>query len=433
MTIHDHGQDQEPVQLPVVVLAPEEELVEAATENAETQKMHRLLAFVGEGRPIDEEGDLGEEAMAELATAVGVEDGDENAALIRLAAAAGFVEAADGRIVRTEAGTAAPDNVLDSWWETFNAYLGLVAEAVAEGAVGELIELTVTQALLLLYCEAEPVTHKDLLSTTWNTARKALEDVLAGQAKVDKVRKAMKEVVEETITQVMSGLESMGAVRVLGKDRHHLSLTPLGAWATRRLLLEGPFVAPVAGDLSLEDADVVLRAAGEMRPEVADAELRAWCDARGGANAAKELVAAAREADEPGERMMAIYALGFTGSGAEASVRELLDVPELAPLAHAWLVDQGVADVPPLDADAAPAARVESLAVILAVGGPATVADTLGELGPPSAQAGVVENLWRVESPHTTTVLEAIADGHPDKGVAKAARKALFKRRSAGK
>jgi hypothetical protein len=430
MTIHDHGTDQEPVQLPVVVLAPEDELAAAAVENAETKKMQHLLAFVGDGRPIDEEGELGEEAMAELATAVGVDDADENAALIRLAAAAGLVEAADGRIVRTEAGTAAADNVLDSWWETFNAYLGLVSETVAEGAVGELIELTVTQALLLLYCEAEPVTHKDLLSTTWSTARKALEDVLAGQAKV---RKAMKEVVEETVTQVMSGLEAMGAVRIIGKDRHHLSLTPLGAWATRRLLLEGPFIAPVAGDLSLEDADVVLRAAGEMRPEVTDAELRAWCDARGATNAAKELVAAARAADEPGERMMAIYALGFTGAGAEASVRELLEVPELAPLAHAWLVDQGVADVPPLDADAAPAAMVESLAVILAVGGPATVADTLGELGAPSAQAGVVENLWRVESPHTTSVLEAIADGHPDKGVAKAARKALFKRRSAGK
>jgi hypothetical protein len=91
-----------------------------------------------------------------------------------------------------------------------------------------------------------------------------------------------------------------------------------------------------------------------------------------------------------------------------------------------------VADGPPLEADAAPAAMVESLAVILAVGGPATVADTLGDLGPPAEQANVLERLWRVDSPHTTAVLEAIADGHPDKGVAKAARKALFKRRSAG-
>ena len=116
MTLHDHGSDQEPVTLPVVVLAPDEELLEAATENGETQKLMRLLEFVGEGRPIDDDGDLGAEGMAELGTAVGVDDTDENQALIRLAAAAGLVDAVEGRIVRTEAGTGATENVLDTWW-----------------------------------------------------------------------------------------------------------------------------------------------------------------------------------------------------------------------------------------------------------------------------------------------------------------------------
>jgi hypothetical protein len=38
---------------------------------------------------------------------------------------------------------------------------------------------------------------------------------------------------------------------------------------------------------------------------------------------------------------------------------------------------------------------------------------------------------WRVPGDDTETVLGAIASSHPDKSVAKAARKALFKLRSA--
>jgi hypothetical protein len=44
--------------------------------------------------------------------------------------------------------------------------------------------------------------------------------------------------------------------------------------------------------------------------------------------------------------------------------------------------------------------------------------------------AGFFAELWRVEHPHTARVLEAIGELHPDKRVAKEARKAAFKTRS---
>jgi hypothetical protein len=45
--------------------------------------------------------------------------------------------------------------------------------------------------------------------------------------------------------------------------------------------------------------------------------------------------------------------------------------------------------------------------------------------------ADVVEPLWRARSPFTIPVLETIAEEHPERVVVKAARKALFRRRSA--
>jgi len=44
----------------------------------------------------------------------------------------------------------------------------------------------------------------------------------------------------------------------------------------------------------------------------------------------------------------------------------------------------------------------------------------------------MLEAAWRVRRPETELVLAAIGSEHPDKAVAKAARKALVKHRSAG-
>jgi hypothetical protein len=43
---------------------------------------------------------------------------------------------------------------------------------------------------------------------------------------------------------------------------------------------------------------------------------------------------------------------------------------------------------------------------------------------------GMVREMWRIDHPNVTEVLEALGDHHPDKGLAKAARKAAFRARS---
>jgi hypothetical protein len=75
---------------------------------------------------------------------------------------------------------------------------------------------------------------------------------------------------------------------------------------------------------------------------------------------------------------------------------------------------------------------VETCAAVAAQDGPSAVVEMLSDLGPADEQAAVVSRLWRVASPHVATVLQAVADVHPDKQVAKAARKAAFKLQSSG-
>jgi len=79
-----------------------------------------------------------------------------------------------------------------------------------------------------------------------------------------------------------------------------------------------------------------------------------------------------------------------------------------------------------------PAMLLDQLAAMLVAGGPEGVAGALEELGNHEAQLRVIDMVWRIDGPYTSAVLTGIADAHPSRIVAKAARKALFKRHSEG-
>jgi hypothetical protein len=64
-------------------------------------------------------------------------------------------------------------------------------------------------------------------------------------------------------------------------------------------------------------------------------------------------------------------------------------------------------------------------------GGPDSLLSTLALVGDHGKQVDVVAGMWKAPSLMTEAVLTAVSQVHPTKLVAKAARKALFKRRSA--
>ncbi|MCI3277181.1 hypothetical protein [Streptomyces cylindrosporus] len=208
-------------------------------------------------------------------------------------------------------------------------------------------------------------------------------------------------------------------------------LTPLGRYGLRARLLEAGFTAPAVGELADKGADALFDGTAAFPRRAAQAETEAWLARREPLVAARELLAAAKggDAGAPLRRLRCQQALSLVGAEAEPALREVLGDAELGGLARVWLAERGAADVPPPSEAMIFWLTVDTVAAQLAAEGNS---DELQELVEGLAQQhqGFFAAAWRVEHPATADVLEAMGRLHPDKRIAKEARKAAFKARS---
>ncbi|MDJ1133112.1 hypothetical protein [Streptomyces iconiensis] len=229
-------------------------------------------------------------------------------------------------------------------------------------------------------------------------------------------------------------------------------LTPLGLHGVRVRMKDAGIEAPAVGDLAGAGADVLLAALPAYTEDNARTEIESWFAARPGVSgdsgesggpggsgsaesatvgAARELLAAARGGDEEGpvRRLACQQALSLAGPEAEPALREVLEDRQLGGLARVWLAERGAADVPQPDEEMVFWLTVDTIAAQLATAGePEELQDLVRGLV--DQHTGFFDKAWRVEHPATGEVLEAMGRVHPDKQVAKAARKAAFKARS---
>ncbi|MDO0932137.1 hypothetical protein QQY66_10715 [Streptomyces sp. DG2A-72] len=208
-------------------------------------------------------------------------------------------------------------------------------------------------------------------------------------------------------------------------------LTPLGLYGLRARLLEAGVEAPAVGDLADKGADALLDGTSRFPPTAAQAETEQWLARREPLAAARELLAAARGSDggAPLRRLRCQQALSLVGAEAEPALREVLDDAELGGLARVWLTEHGAPDVPAPSEAMVFWLTIDTLAAQLAAEGNSDELRGLVE-GLAQQHAGFFAAAWRVEHPATADVLEAMGRLHPDKRVAKEARKAAFKARS---
>lgn len=210
-----------------------------------------------------------------------------------------------------------------------------------------------------------------------------------------------------------------------------VTLTPLGLHGIRSRMRDAGVEAPAVGDLADKGADALLDGVAHFPEPAARAETEQWLARREPAEAARELLAAAKGTDPgaPLRRLHCQQSLALVGTEAEPAVREVLDDAELGGLARVWLAELGAADVPP---------PPESMIFWLAID---TIAAQLDAEGEPLELQELVEGLvgqhsgffdaaWRVDHPATADVLEAMGRLHQDRRAAKDARKAAFKARS---
>ncbi|WP_267241379.1 hypothetical protein [Streptomyces sp. PR69] len=208
-------------------------------------------------------------------------------------------------------------------------------------------------------------------------------------------------------------------------------LTPLGLYGVRTRMLEAGVDAPAVGDLADKDADALLDGLACYPEMAARAETEQWLARRGVGDAAVQLLAAAKGADEgaPLRRLHCQQALTLVGAQAEPAVRAVLDDPELGGLARVWLAERGATDVPPPSESMVFWLAIDTIAAQLDAEGEPEELQELVE-GLVGRHGGFFEQAWRVEHPATAEVLEAMGRLHGDRKLAKEARKAAFKARS---
>ncbi|MEV8550360.1 hypothetical protein AB0L04_11120 [Streptomyces glaucescens] len=465
--------------LPPVRLASDAELARDALTAPLLSRAARLARWAGPDTRVDAGGGLAEEELPAAAEALGLSGEDAVAAAgaaWRVAVDTGLVEIVDEEegTVAAGAGLAlltggSPQDVLGVWQDALEAVL-------ADASVPDL------DALVDALDEGGRV---DLSTLDWDPGREAafLDGVLAnlyllsvsedgaGDGPVPLPALAASVIVPDGMTEPSNDvlqqvsdammrlddqfrmLEPAGLVEYRPVDEALMAdadeepgapvddtdvtryglvrLTPLGRYGLRARLLEAGFDAPAVGDLADKGADALLDGTAGFGPRAAQAETEQWLARREPLAAARELLAAARggDAGAPLRRLRCQQALSLVGAEAEPALRDVLDDAELGGLARVWLSERGAADVPPPSEAMVFWLTIDTVAAQLAAEGNSAELRALVE-GLAEQHSGFFSAVWRVGHPATADVLEAMGRIHPDKKIAKEARKAAFKARS---
>ncbi|MFD5907213.1 hypothetical protein ACFWHL_00705 [Streptomyces massasporeus] len=462
--------------LPPVRLHPEAELARDALSTPLLSRAARLARWAGPDTRVDAGGGLVDEQLPAAVEALGL-SGDDAAAdaseAWRVAVDAGLVEVVDEEEGTVTAGEdlalltgGSPQDVLAVWLAALETVLadasvpdldGLVdedgeidlssldwdPEAEAEfldGVLGNLYLLTAGEdtpggaPVPLPALAASVIVPSDMGEPT----NDVLEQVSDAMMRLDDQFRMLEPVgfvayqpVDEAL---MADADEEPAAPVDDTDVSRygmVGLTPLGLYGMRARLMEAGYEAPAVGDLADKGADALLDGTAEYPPGAAQAETEQWLQRREALAAARELLGAARGSDAgaPLRRLRCQQALSLVGASAEPALREVLDDAELGGLARVWLTENGATDVPAPSEAMVYWLTIDTVAAQLAAEGNSEELRALVQ-GLAQQHGGFFDAVWRVDHPATADVLEAMGRLHPDKKVAKEARKAAFKARS---
>ncbi|GEC04263.1 hypothetical protein SSP24_19180 [Streptomyces spinoverrucosus] len=466
--------------LPPVRLTSEAELARDALSTPLLSRAARLARWAGPETRVHAGGALVDEQLPAAAEVLGL-SGDDAAAPAgeawRVAVDTGLVEIVDEAAGTVTAGEelaqltgGSPHEVLDVWLGALETVLADasvpdlddLAEAMAEdgrvdtsaldwdfeaesafldGVLGNLYLLTVSEdgpggaAVPLPVLAASMIVPNDMAEPT----NDVLEQVSDAMMRLDDQFRVLQPVglveyqpVDETLMADTEDAGDAGEEPDADVSRYGMvRLTPLGLYGLRARLLEAGFDAPAVGELADKGADALLDGTAVFGPRAAQAETEQWLARREPLAAARELLAAARGADSgaPLRRLRCQQALSLVGPDAEPALRDVLDDPELGGLARVWLTEHGCTDVPAPSESMIFWLTVDTLAAQLAAEGNSEELRGLVE-GLAEQHSGFFAAAWRVDHPATADVLEAMGRIHPDKRIAKEARKAAFKARS---
>jgi hypothetical protein len=448
------------VPLPLVRLPPEE-AVEASEAAAPVLTMFAELArFAGTGRQLTQRGNLSLADARALVPLLGTGDvvderigertfrtrSSAELGVLQLvftwAKKAGMVRVRHGKVLATKRGLALAADPAAEFDRVLDALLAagpLTAQRVP-GAwpdwpeVDELLDSLVLRLLVAPYAAQAPVPISDLggvatrvVLDTFQFGGLADEHV-AGRIGWDVVR-------------IADSLELAGILRRSGLPEPEpgyrlraggdIELTPAGVAAVHKRFARFGYDAPVAGRLASATAAELLTGIDPADLDALTVEVDAWLERRTPEQAVAELAGAVEELADPALQHLALAMM--TGIGpelAEPHVRKLAENPVSRGFALCWLVDNGLQDPQALYDPGDLDSFAQVLGQRLVSAESAGMLATLALAGDHDQQAWLVGELGRSPAPSAEAVLAVIGADHPAKAVAKAARKAVFLRRS---
>ena len=450
------------------VVLPPDHVIEASKAAAPVLGMFASLAgFAGAGRRLTPNGNLTLADARELITLLGTGDvmdpviSDQmfrtrsSAELPRLrflftwAKKAGVVRVLHGKVVATKRGLnlAGSNPVGGSLVMMFDKALDALLEAGPVGAqrspdaralwreVDYVFDSLAIHLLIPAYETAEPVPLGDMTDRATRAITRAFDfGQLPGEYaashigwNVAMLADAMElaGILRRTGARVAD--EDLGLVR-RGGD---VELTPAGIAALQGRLAAAGYDTPVAGRLAGASAAGLVTGIDPADWLSGAAEVDAWLQLRSTGQALAELADAVRQIGDLALQNLALAIMTDIGPDTAAPhIRRLADDRLSRSAALCWLAEHdGLAERELYD-HGDPEVFCDVLANRLLSSELTGLFECLAVAGDASAQSRLVAELGGVSAASAEVVLEAIGRNHSEKAVAKAARRALFRRRS---
>ena len=431
-----------PGRLPAVRLPSSAELATLARSASLMAKLEELARWLGRGaRRVDEDDELSRADAADAARWLGVRP-EYLTYLWDYALTSGWVELddrPDGQtwavIGRTAWRWADGDEsgALHAWAAVFAAVLAGALEVAAAGDPAAARKLNfqgqgVLVAISLFMARRAGMSRGDI--------RKLVMKDAIGDRPSSRARRAWDGWVRghgDPVSLLLGELAALGAVIVPDTDQGIVGLTPLTLWALRQQLrLDGIEIQMLSAAPSRTVAAELVALADSVSEAEFSAEFASWVGRRGPDRAARELLAFAAFSD-PGSRLSAVNLVRRIGTGAHRAWKDAMQRPELRGYARIAL-SMMAADLPestlPLVLDPDPDDLTWVATDLLALASdeedldPEQLAAQFRDAIPEGEESWIFGLMAQSSSPDVARVLTMIARYHPDKRIAKDARRA---------
>ncbi|MER6947089.1 hypothetical protein ABT294_23945 [Nonomuraea sp. NPDC000554] len=415
--------------LDTIRLRPDSELAAAAREAPLITKARDLALWVGSGRKVGEETLLSDAEVEDALTAVGLPKPEADGPLAEavpqlwniwnLAVDLEFLEPGEANTVAVQDDTAEwpfddDEDVLDAWM------LGLHSVDYGDP---ELDDEDLTMALAGL---TRGVLVRLLLAGGSRERGELEQELSEAAADLDELGSDAWEAAGDPLATAIDWLVGYGMAEVSGTT---VSLTALGTEGVVHLVDDSDIELDARPAIESMSAHELLALSAELPEEEADAEFAAWMQLREPEKAAEELLAAA--AEDESDALIRVQAASVVGTLGEAAVpawQEVLKVPSLRPYAATHLSQLEVEGAPEPTQDDTHWLILDMWTISAGLGRSEFVS-SLRDIGPELLN-NLLEVIWKIPHAHVEELLDLISQVHPDKQVAKAARRALFKARS---